>query len=397
MKKFKSEVTLGPKPVLFMESLMKTKSDPTLVVLHEYGAPEHTTGLVHWASANGMKVCYREFDFPKQVLRAVYRRDFDLMCRALRNAFWLCLCIFGFIRDRRIVVGIAPFDWKLVLLLPFLRRNEVWWHTSWPHWGGWLREKKYPKPIRFGVVEAVWRRFIKDHLKGIYFVTDFGRSRFLKAFGASIPSAVVHHSIDQEIFFSHPKCRERRLRVGFVGRVAVSKGIREFIALSNLEFKAPIQFAVAGGGPLMEEVEIAARASGGRLVYEGYLGRKKLAEFYRSIDFLLVPSKRMKDWEEAFGMVIVEAMACGVVPIATDHPGPMEILGRKLPGNLLTESGFVEGAKAIIDRAATDLENYEQMQSICLRLSESYALSSIAERWNELQGPTLRAGTNIKG
>ena len=49
--------------------------------------------------------------------------------------------------------------------------------------------------------------------------------------------------------------------------------------------------------------------------------------FFRQLDVLLVPSLTRPNWKEQFGRVLIEAMACGTVPIGSDSGAIPNVIG----------------------------------------------------------------------
>ena len=99
----------------------------------------------------------------------------------------------------------------------------------------------------------------------------------------------------------------------FVGRVSYEKNIEAFLKLD-----VPGTKVVCGVGPL--ETDLKARFPGVR--WMGLLARDELAAVYASADVFVLPSK-----SETFGLVMLEAMACGTPVAAYPVDGPREVLG----------------------------------------------------------------------
>lgn len=93
---------------------------------------------------------------------------------------------------------------------------------------------------------------------------------------------------------------------------------------------------IAGDGPLRQELEARAKELGvGASVH--FLGRvpeTTLLAAYRAADVAVVPSRSL----EGFGLVVLEAMACGVPVVTTDVGGLPEAAGA-LGANLVVPSG----------------------------------------------------------
>jgi glycosyltransferase involved in cell wall biosynthesis len=95
----------------------------------------------------------------------------------------------------------------------------------------------------------------------------------------------------------------------------------------------------------------------------------------------LLPSKRTPKWEELFGIVIIEAMACGVVPLVTDHVGPRSILADNLPDLLIPEASFINDACGILNHFQEDPSYLSKRRNVAKRVSEFYTIEAIAEKW----------------
>lgn len=99
----------------------------------------------------------------------------------------------------------------------------------------------------------------------------------------------------------------------YVGRVSYEKNIEAF-----LELDMPGTKVVCGVGPLQERLQ--ARYPQARWL--GILDRSALAQVYASADVFVFPSR-----SETFGLVMLEAMACGTPVAAFPVEGPTEVLG----------------------------------------------------------------------
>lgn len=127
-----------------------------------------------------------------------------------------------------------------------------------------------------------------------------------------------------------------------VGRVAVEKNIEAF-----LNCPVPGSKVVVGDGPAMD----ALKSSYPDVMFMGAKHGAELASIYRSADLFVFPSLT-----DTFGLVNIEALACGI-PIAS-HPvrGPIDILGadgRGVHGGKRRIGGVDRFLAAAIHRALT--------------------------------------------
>lgn len=100
----------------------------------------------------------------------------------------------------------------------------------------------------------------------------------------------------------------------FVGRVSYEKNIGAF-----LDMVFPGTKVVCGVGP----VEAQLRQKYPHVRWLGLLPRDELARLYAAADVFVFPSHA-----DTFGLVMVEAMACGTPVAAYPADGPLEVLGR---------------------------------------------------------------------
>jgi glycosyltransferase involved in cell wall biosynthesis len=138
-----------------------------------------------------------------------------------------------------------------------------------------------------------------------------------------IPWGVPDHLL------SDPPPRPQRpaggpLRVLYAGRLTAEKGGAELFAQLSAVRGAGIEVAVAA--PPGQYAELSAQLDPGHtsgLQFLGWLDRPALWHEFTQHDVLVVPSNRL----EAFGLVAIEAQACGLPVLYRRVPGLAEVLG----------------------------------------------------------------------
>jgi glycosyltransferase involved in cell wall biosynthesis len=118
-----------------------------------------------------------------------------------------------------------------------------------------------------------------------------------------------------------------------VGRVAVEKNIEEFLRLEVRGTKV-----VVGGGPALDRM----RALYPDVVFLGPKHGTELASCYTGADVFVFPSRT-----DTFGLVNIEALACGVPVAAYPVAGPLDIIG--------LEGRGIHGGKCRIGALEEDL------------------------------------------
>ena len=98
-----------------------------------------------------------------------------------------------------------------------------------------------------------------------------------------------------------------------VGRVAVEKNLEAFLKLD-----LPGTKVIVGHGPQLEELQEHYPD----VVFTGSKFGEELARYFADADAFVFPS-----WTDTFGLVILEALACGVPVAAYPVMGPRDVIG----------------------------------------------------------------------
>jgi glycosyltransferase involved in cell wall biosynthesis len=106
----------------------------------------------------------------------------------------------------------------------------------------------------------------------------------------------------------------------YMGRVAVEKSVEEFLGLD-----LPGTKLVIGDGPARNKLEAAHPSA----IFTGYKKERELADLLAASDVFVFPSRT-----ETFGLVVLEALACGVPAAAHDCMGPRDIIEDGVDGYL---------------------------------------------------------------
>ncbi len=194
-----------------------------------------------------------------------------------------------------------------------LRRNWAFttaFHTKFPE----ILHAAAKVPLRWGY--ALFRRFHSPS-SGVMVPTQ-GVLRMLQNRGF-VNLRAWTHGVDTQLFAFAPQARTY-LPAGammrpvslFVGRVSYEKNIEHF-----LQMDIPGTKVVCGVGPL----EQSLREKYPQVRWVGLLDRPTLAQLYASADVFVFPSRN-----ETFGLVMLEAMACGTPVAAFPVDGPLEVL-----------------------------------------------------------------------
>lgn len=124
----------------------------------------------------------------------------------------------------------------------------------------------------------------------------------------------------------------------YAGRVAVEKNIGAFLSLD-----LPGTKVVVGDGPQLDDL----RSQHPDAVFTGALSGRDLAEAFASADVFVFPSVT-----ETFGIVMLEAMACGVPVAALPVTGPIDVVTQGVSGILSNDLRTAALAALALDSSA---------------------------------------------
>ncbi|MBN2119685.1 MAG: glycosyltransferase family 4 protein [Candidatus Omnitrophica bacterium] len=147
--------------------------------------------------------------------------------------------------------------------------------------------------------------------------------------------------------------------VGTIGRLVWQKGFKYFIeAAKILDTRCPIpdtRYLIVGEGPLRGKLESLAGRLGikERVIFTGF--RSDIKEILQALDIFVLPSIR-----EGQPIVLLEAMAEGVLIIATDIEGVKETIQNGTTGILVSAQDPMALARAIIET----FDNRERSEKI---------------------------------
>ncbi len=152
----------------------------------------------------------------------------------------------------------------------------------------------------------------------------------LRYYHIGTKAIVIPNTVDTEVFYP-PSIHERhdQKKLLFVGHISEKKNLDSLLrALGRiLKERGDFHLEVIGDGPRRGEYEELARSLGleSHVTFRGRLVKEQIADYMRDCDLFVMPSLY-----EGFGVVYIEAMACGKPVIATNSRGPDEIVTKEV-------------------------------------------------------------------
>ena len=194
---------------------------------------------------------------------------------------------------------------------------------------------------------------------------------YLRRAGERDPAKLVEmpNGVDSELF-SPGSGAEVRERLGIPAEATVAAFVATLDrahhfkrldlaidALARLDDPS-VHLVVAGGGELLEGFRAGAAEAGlaDRVHFLGAVPHPELPAVLRAADLFLLTTEP----PESFGIVLIEAMACGLPAIASDYPGVRAVVDPGETG-LLVERGNPDAVAAALAELVGDPERRRAM------------------------------------
>ncbi|NJP30805.1 glycosyltransferase family 4 protein [Micromonospora thermarum] len=207
------------------------------------------------------------------------------------------------------------------------------------------------------------------------------------------PGVVLYNCVDTSHSFRPAAGARHPKSLAFVGRLVPEKGVLEAIrvcqALNAADPEADWTLDTYGGAApgvssyetdYMRQVgalSAAVNREAGKDVVRlrGHVGHERLAESLARSTFFLYPCQ----WDEPFGMVLIEAMALGLIPVASRKGGIGEIVDHGVSGILIDEAGDEQRFASEILRLSGNPEALDALRRAALDRARRFSPENAAQ------------------
>ncbi len=222
--------------------------------------------------------------------------------------------------------------------------------------------------------------------------------RLLADWGVEVPVYVLPTGVDRTVFHRSAAARRRtRAALGLADDRVVLLVVSRLVREKNLDFLLEAfrrvaravpraTLLVAGDGPHRGHLERHAHqlGIGGCTVFAGLVPHEEVAGVYQAADLFVFPSV-----VESQGLVVLEALACGLPVVALKDDAYTEFVRNGITGRLVsprTPTAFAAAAREI----ARDEALRERLARAAVRLSQDYTLEKTARRLLDVYRLTAR-------
>ncbi|TSC96531.1 MAG: group 1 glycosyl transferase [Parcubacteria group bacterium Athens1014_26] len=151
-------------------------------------------------------------------------------------------------------------------------------------------------------------------------------------------AATIYNGTDTDTFLFSEEHDNYLL---FVGRLQPEKGVAEAVQVAKMTGEKLLIIGPPVTGEYWDKK--IAPYLGDKIQYLGFVPRQELFKYYQRAKATLVPIQ----WEEPFGLILTESMACGTPVIAFDRGSVSEIVVEGKTGFIIKDNNLEAMADAV--------------------------------------------------
>jgi L-malate glycosyltransferase len=231
-------------------------------------------------------------------------------------------------------------------------------------------------------------KFSIEQSDGITAISSYLQTQTVEVFGVANPIRVIHNFVNCELYRPAASPRGGEKRLIHISNFRPVKRVLDCIRILHQVRRAvPVHLLMAGDGPDRGPAEMLAHQLGVSH-HVTFLGKQDHIErLIPQADVLLLPSEM-----EAFGLAALEAMACGLPPVATLTGGVSELVTHGVDG-FLAPVGDIAAEAGYVTALLTDDALYRRMSEAARHAAATrYSTESIIPRYERYYEEVLGAG-----
>lgn len=211
-------------------------------------------------------------------------------------------------------------------------------------WPGVMRGCYHESRLQTGVVAAMiathhWLKTWQNQVDIYVAPSDCIRRKLIQGGFSAEKIVVKPNFIDPDPGYQHESGSGYAI---FAGRLSREKGAAMLVDVWKSIPELPL--LIAGDGPETENIQHRIKCAEIKNVQmRGYKPREELLQLLKKASFLIFPSQ----WQETFGLAVIEAFACGVPVIATRIGAIPELIDDHRTGLLFGPGNPVDMADKI--------------------------------------------------
>ena len=247
------------------------------------------------------------------------------------------------------------------------------------------------------------REQIVQSIDGIISVSDYEKERITSLSSTQrLPIHILKNTINTNLFKPSPEgmafrnqfrkehgINENDFLIIYCGRIVEEKGILELIHAvkqMNHSYKLLVVgsfwFGSNKKSSYMQNLEKSCLDIMDRIFFTGYIPQEELPMYYQASDMAVYPSR----YNETAGLVVLEALACGVPVIVPNFAGMAEYAPDISAIKIDTRNNCVKEICDALNYLETHQDRYEEMKKNAVSSVQQYNLESYYHNFIDILG-----------
>jgi glycosyltransferase involved in cell wall biosynthesis len=300
----------------------------------------------------------KNFRYIKNINKVLLKRNSDKIILNLYNSLY-SIQVYLFAKRKGV---------DLILISEFRDQDKKIKKALFSIWNYFIGKRiiNYSKRV------LTWSKDSQKFMQDI--MDDESKVKYLQP---GIDTNLFYPKINNEIHLNKP------LKLLMVARFVPVKDhnslVKAFQKILSKNNDQDVELTFLGTGNLRYEVENKVRKLGldNNVKFVSRVSYEKIGEFYNKHDILVLPSKK-----DAVGMVVPEAMACGMPVIVSDSVGAKDYVVEGENGFVFKTGDHVDLAKKITQISKMDL--FKMGRHAANHIKENYEAEKVADRFYKL-------------
>lgn len=206
--------------------------------------------------------------------------------------------------------------------------------------------------------------------------------------------AIIPNGIDLKKYHPTQSSRSKKKKeILFIGRLEKRKGARYLLEAYNVlrEQYDNVSLVLAGDGPERERLEMMVdNYEIPDVRFLGFVDEKEKLKLLQRADLFCSPAL----YGESFGIVLLEAMACGAVTVAGDNPGYTSVLADRGKWSLVNPKDIPEFARRL-DVMLFDEDMRRMWREWAAEYVKRFGYEEIVDQYEKLYAKIISEVQNV--